>query len=138
MNGFKIPITISEDFLNENTNDSVKKSIDDFINLLVVSPNGSFKADYDFGFVFQNFRFENPDSNEQINSKKLHGVSVNKNNYAYDLKLTIEEYESRLKNVQVEMNYESKNKEVSIVVTGKYEESYVEKAYHKNITFHIW
>ena len=138
MNGFKIPVTISENFLVENTTGGVKKSIDDFIDLLVVSPNGSFKADYNFGFVFQNFRFENTDTNEQINFKKLHGVSVNKNNYAYDLKSTIEEYESRLTNVQVEMNYESKAKEVSILVTGKYEESYIEKNYQKNITFHIW
>jgi len=126
-------------FLKNVTNSGdIKKSIDNFIDLLVVSPHGSFKADYYFGFVFQNFRFENADTNEQINFKKLHGVSVNKNNYAYDLKLAIEEYEARLKSVQVEMNYESKTKEVSIVVTGKYEESYVEKNYQKNITFHIW
>jgi len=136
--GFKIPVAISKNFLEENVIGDIKKSIDNFIELLVVSPNGSFKADYDFGFVFQNFRFENSDTNEQIDSKKLYGESINKNNYAYDLKMTIEEYESRLKNVQVKMNYNSKRKEISINVTGKYEESFIEKDYQKNISFYIW
>jgi len=138
MDGFKIPITISESFLEENLTGDVKKSIDDFIELLVVSPNGSFKADYNFGFVFQNFRFENSDTNDRINSKKLYGESINKNNYAYDLKLTIEEYESRLTNVQVKMNFDPKQKKVSLSITGKYEEEFTEKDYQKNISFYIW
>ena len=138
MYGFKIPVTISESFLEENVTGNIKKSIDDFIDLLAASPNGSFKADYDFGFVFQNFRFENSDTNEQINSKKLYGESINKNNYAYDLKLTIEEYESRLTNVQVKMNYDSKQKKISLAITGKYEEAFTEKDYQKNISFYIW
>ena len=138
MYGFKIPITISGSFLEENLTGDIKKSIDDFIELLVVSPNGSFKADYNFGFVFQNFRFENSDTNDRINSKKLYGESINKNNYAYDLKLTIEEYESRLTNVQVKMNFDPKQKNVSLSITGKYEEEFTEKYYQKNISFYIW
>jgi len=138
MYGIKIPVTVTGSFTKENVTSKLKESIDNFIDLLVVSPNGSFKADYNFGFVFQNFRFENCDSNEQINSKKLYGESVNKNNYAYDLKLTIEEYESRLKNVQVKMGYDPKIKQISLEITGTYEEEYVEKKYQKNISFLIW
>ena len=138
MYGIKIPVTVTGSFTKENVTGKLKESIDNFIDLLVVSPNGSFKADYNFGFVFQNFRFENCDSNEQINSKKLYGESVNKNNYAYDLKLTIEEYESRLKNVQVKMGYDPKIKQISLEITGTYEEEYVEKKYQKNISFLIW
>ena len=134
----EIPVTFTGNFLEENTAGKLQESIDNFLDLLVVSPNGSFKADYNFGFVFQNFRFENCDSNEQINSKKLYGVSVNKNNYAHDLKLAIEEYETRLKNVEVRMSYDAKVKKVSLDVTGKYEEDYVEKKYQKNISFLIW
>jgi hypothetical protein len=138
MYGFKLPITISESFLEENVTGRIKESIDNFIDLLVVSPHGSFKADYNFGFIFQNFRFENSDTDDQINAKKLYGESINKNNYAYDLKLTIEEYESRLKNVQVKMNYKPKQREVSLDITGKYEEDFRDKDYQKNIIFYIW
>ena len=138
MYGFKIPISVTENFSPENMTGKIKDSIDNFLDLLVISPNGSFKADYNFGFVFQNFRYENCDSSEQINDKKLYGASVNKNNYAYDLKLTIEAYESRLKNVVVRMNYEAKQKQITLDITGKYEEEYIEKNYHKNISFLIW
>jgi hypothetical protein len=138
MYGTKIPVAVTGNFTEENVTVKIKESIDNFIDLLVVSPNGSFKADYNFGFVFQNFRFENCDANEQINSKKMYGESVNKNNYAYDLKLAIEEYETRLKNVHVKMEYDSKIKQISLEITGKYEEEYVEKKYQKNISFIIW
>jgi len=138
MYGIKIPVAISGTFTKENVTGKLKESIDNFIDLLVVSPNGSFKADYNFGFVFQNFRYENCDANEEINSKKLYGMSLNRNNYAYDLKCTIEEYESRLKNVEVKMNYEPKIKQISLEISGKYEEDYTEKKYEKKITFIIW
>ena len=138
MYGIKIPVTITESFTKENATRKLKESIDSFIDLLVVSPHGSFKADYNFGFVFQNFRYENCDSNEQINSKRLFGISVNKNNYAYDLKLAIEAYESRLTNVEVRMNYDASIKEISLEITGKYEEDFTEKKYQKNISFLIW
>ena len=138
MYGIKIPVTISGTFTKENVTGKLKESIDNFIDLLVVSPNGSFKADYNFGFVFQNFRYENCDANEEINEKRLYGLSVNKNNYAYDLKCTIEEYESRLKNVMVNMGYDAKIKEISLEVTGQYEEDFAEKKYQKSISFIIW
>jgi len=138
MLGFKIPVTVAGDFAKENVTGNIKESIDNFIELLVVSPCGSLKSDYDFGFIFQNFRFENNDANEQINSKKLFGESVNKNNYAFDLKQTIEQFETRLKNVKVNMNWEPKIKKISFDISGKYEEGYEEKSYSKNISFIIW
>jgi hypothetical protein len=138
MYGIKIPVAISGSFTKQNITGKLKESIDDFIELLVVSPHGSFKADYNFGFIFQNFRYENFESNETINSKKVYGLSVNKNNYAHDLKVTIEEYEPRLKNVEVKMGYEANNKEISLEVTGKYEEDFTEKKYQKIISFIIW
>ena len=138
MNGLKLPISVTGNFSKENVTGKIKDSIDSFIQLLVVSPQGSFKADYNFGFEFQNFRFENSDSNEQINYKKLYGDSINKNNYAYDLKISIEAYESRLKDVHVRMNYDPKIKKISLDITGYYEENYVEKRYDKNISFLIW
>ena len=138
MQGIKIPITVTGGFTKENVTGKIKDSIDGFIQLLIMSPQGSFKSDYNFGFEFQNFRFVNSDSNEQINFKKLYGDCVNKNNYAHDLKLIIEEFESRLKNVHVKMNYDPKIKKISLDVSGYYEENYVEKKYEKNVSFLIW
>ena len=138
MLGFNIPVTVSGNFTKENVTGKIKDSIDSFIELLLFTPCGSLKSDYDFGFIFQNFRFENNDANEQINSKKLYGESVNKNNFAYDLKQTIEQYETRLKNVKVIMNWEPKIKKISFDIVGKYEEDYEEKSYSKNISFIIW
>jgi hypothetical protein len=138
MKGFKIPIVVTSRFTEENSNRRLKESIDNFIEMLVFSANGSFKADYGFGFVFQNSRFENADMNEKMNDKKLYGSSVNKNNYAYDLKVAIEAYETRLKNVAVTMNFSAPKKEVSLEITGSYEEDFREQYYKKEITFYIW
>lgn len=138
MNGFRIPVTVTKDFAADNKVKKIKDSIDNFLELIIVCPNGSFKADYNFGFVFQNYRYVNCDSKEQIDDKRLSGLSVNKNNYAYDLKMTIEEYESRLSKVRVNMGYNPAEKRITIDVAGKYEEDYVEKTYEKNISFLIW
>ena len=138
MNGFEIPVTITSRFSDKNAAQTIKDSIDDFIDLIITSPNGSFKADYYFGFVFQNSRFENSDEDERIDAKKIHGYSYNRNNYAYDLKLAIEEYESRLNNIEVSMFYDPDYKKVTIEVSGKYNEDYMEKNYKKEITFYIW
>ena len=138
MNGLTIPITMTGRFSKENETRNLKDSIDDFVELIVFSAHGSFKADYYFGFVFQNTKFQNADYNDQIESKKINGESLNKNNYAYDLKLAIEEYETRITNVRVMINYDKDRKKVSIDVKGRYEEDFIEKIYTKNITFYIW
>jgi hypothetical protein len=36
------------------------------------------------------------------------------------------------------MGYDPKIKQISLEVTGKYEENYEEKKYQKNISFLIW
>jgi len=138
MNGFKIPITLTGSFIKENNTKNIKQSIDDFIELIVFSANGSFKADYYFGFVFQNTKFQNSDHDDQIEAKKIRGESINKNNYAHELKQAIEEYETRMKNVRVMINYDTDKKQVSIDVSGRYEEDFTENIYKKNITFYIW
>ena len=138
MNGFAIPIKVTNRFSNDNDTKTIHASIDNFLELLVFSPHGSFKADYYFGFVFQNTKFQNTDPNNQIETIKINGSSVNKDNYAYELKLAIEEYETRMKNVRVVINYDKEKKQVSIDVSGQYEEDFTEKTYTKNITFYIW
>ncbi len=138
MYGFKIPIRLNRHFLEENITGSIRDSIDRFIDLLVSSPHGSFKADPSFGFEFLNYRFENSDENEQINLRKIHGNSTNKNTYAYQLKVNIETYEPRLKQVLVDMKYQVKNQQVVIHISGTYEQNYVETKYENTISFYIW
>ena len=138
MNGFNIPLHITGSFTEKNSTRKLKDSIDDFIELLAFSANGSFKVDRNFGFVFQNFRFENTDMSEQINHKKLYGSSVNENNYAYDLKSAIESYETRLMNVHVMMSFDAIKRKATLEVTGRYEEDFSEKEYKKEIAFYIW
>jgi hypothetical protein len=125
-------------FSKENESRNVQESLDDFIDLIVFSPHGSFKADYYFGFVLQNTRFQISDTDDQIENKKIQGDSFNKNNYANDLKTAIEEYETRIKRVRVSMSYDTALKKVSIDVSGQYEDDFTEKMYKKNIMFYIW
>ena len=138
MNGFAIPIKVTSRFMDDNDTKTLQTSIDNFLELIVFSPHGSFKADYYFGFVFQNTKFQNTDPSNQIDTIKINGSSVNKDNYAYQLKLAIEEYETRMKNVRVMIYYNKDKKQVSIYVTGQYDEDFTEKTYTKNITFYIW
>ena len=55
----KIPFQITNG--NIDTEVNLKKSVDNFIDLLVSSHLGHFKSDPEFGFVFKNFSFENFD-----------------------------------------------------------------------------
>ena len=138
MDSIKIPIELTRRFFEKNAIVNTETSIDNIIDLIVTSPNGSFRADYNFGFAFQNTRFQNGDENDQIEEKKISGDSINKDSYASELKSAIEAYELRLKNIRVKMGYNPENKNVSLDISGMYEEGYSEKRYRKNITFYIW
>ena len=129
---------MSSRFMQDNEKKTVKASIDDFIELIVFSANGSFKADYFFGFVFQNSKFQNADQDDHIEEVSIQGESYNKNNYAYELKMAIEEYEKRIKNVRVAIDYDADLKKVTIDIRGRYEEDFAETNYETNITFYIW
>jgi len=140
MSGFKIPLNISNNSIYiENFNEDIEKSIKDFINLIVDSANGSFKPDRNFGFSLKNTRFENNDKDNRINLKKINENDSDVNSYAYDLKKVIKNYETRLLNPSVKMEFNKKNNKVSIIISG----SYITKLggknpYQQTIKFHIW
>lgn len=136
MSGFKIPFELSNSAIYENNYvDNTEKSISDFIMLMVDSPNGSFRPDLQFGFSLKNFRFENSDSGNRINNKKIEGKSGNPHNYALDLKNAILKYEPRLLNPEVKIDYDRDNKEVILFITGSLKEG---KKYEQVLRFHIW
>ncbi|MCL2040536.1 MAG: GPW/gp25 family protein [Bacteroidales bacterium] len=149
MSGFKLPLDFSSASANkgfyennrriedaENPEKSIGKSIADFIILLVGSSNGDFKPDVRFGFNMKNCRFTNADSEDRINHRKIEGKSDNLNNYAIDLKDAIKRFEPRLQNPSVKIEFNKKQSEVAIFITGLLAET--RKEYKQEIKFHIW
>jgi hypothetical protein len=149
MNGFKIPLDFSQDnfyIANSITSDNeyeeesadkfVQTSIGDFIILLVVSPYGSFKPDARFGFSLENCHFQNPNSRDEIQGKKIGGKSDNINNYAKDLEKSIKLFEPRLRNVEVRTEFDKTKSKISIAISGVVIET--KKDYNQNIEFFIW
>ena len=146
MSGFKIPLEFSPaNFYEKNhrsfeKNDpidqSIKTSINDFIKLLVSSPNGSFKPDAHFGFSLKNCHFENANSKDEIKGKKIGGKSENTNNYAKDLEKAIARFEPRLQNLEVKTDFEKKQSKISITITGLIVET--RKEYKQEIELYIW
>jgi Gene 25-like lysozyme. len=136
MSGFKIPFELSNNAVYENNYlKNQDRAISDFITLMVNSPNGSLKSDLQFGFSLKNFRFENSDSNDRINRKKIEGKSVNPNNYAVDLKNALLKYEPRLLEPEVKIEFNHKESEVLLFITGLLKEG---RKYEQKIKFHIW
>lgn len=126
--------------------DSVRSSVE----LIVSSPLGSWAADRDFGFVFKNFRFQNfneekgilysSDPDKEISNYykyKIQGRGVNFNTFAHELKVSIERFEPRLKQVKVNMEYSSIKKQIDISISGLIGDKIVDKFEHK-IKMHVW
>ena len=107
-------------------------AIDAFIELLLSTPWGGCGADPEFGFIFNNLKFEifnekegviydslpQDNSNSKLYDKKVSGNSKNLNTFAIDLKKAIEQYEKRLTDVSVSMTYLKNQKMIQIVVEG--------------------
>ena len=141
MSGFIIPLDFSQKNVYEknrriDSEKSVKESVDDFIKLLVSSSNGSFKPDSRFGFSLKNYRFENADSEDKINLRKIGGKSDNFNNYALDLKEAIKQFEPRLHVPEVKIEFDKKKSLVTVSISGVLID--IKREYKQNITFHIW
>lgn len=112
--------------------DDMKKSVDSFMALLLSSKKHSCIADDDFGFIFENLRYENIDPNRglfidnenntilrsSIYDKKINGTGKNANSFAKEIKNSIEKYEKRLENVEISIDFQQKGKIVCIMVNG--------------------
>jgi hypothetical protein len=142
MNGFKIPLDFSngniyknnsykkEDKVNEKQ--KLEKSIENFVKLLLYSPNGAFKPDYDFGFSLNNFKFEN------VGNAKGSGFTINNKKikeYDNDLKQTIEKFETRLKDIRVTTELNSEKTKIEVTLNAKYLNN---TDFNKTFTFYIW
>lgn len=122
-----IPLKISGGRLRRMEN--LKASISENIGLIMRTPKGSLVADPEYGFIFNNFRFEIFDeaegvilNTESVRSpmydKKLSGTSKNVNTFAIDLKSQLDKYEKRLSSVSVSMVYVREIKVINVTVKG--------------------
>ena len=139
-----IPLNIRKGRLG---NENRKDSIDSHIELLLSTPEGGCISDPEFGFVFNNLRFEIFDENEGVvlNSdsdrstlyeKKISGTSRNVNTFAVELKRQIEKYEQRLSEVQVTMAYIREHRKIYITVRGIISETRTEYQYQTSLN--VW
>lgn len=128
-----------------------KEAIDAFLNLLLTSTCGECPIDPEFGFIFNNMRFEifnehegviynslptDEDAVNDLYNKKISGNSKNFNTFATELKTAIIKYEPRLENVTATMSYIREERKVYITVTGIIAET--KEKYQYDTILNIW
>ena len=142
MTSISIPLQLTPKGLRRDENQ--KSAIDDVIYLIITTERFSTPADPQFGFVFNNVRFEMFNENEgvvydsgdtdtmnniqNIYDKKISGSSKSINTFAAELKTAIEKYEPRLENVTVAMTYIREERQIYVT----------KEDYAYNQTIRVW
>lgn len=133
MNSIAIPLRIVKGGLART--DTAKQAIDNSLALLLSTPCNSSAADPEYGFIFNNLRFEILNENEGVvydsspgkgmleaslglYDKKVSGSSRNLNTFASALKEAIERYENRLEQVSVTMTYVREERKIYVNIKG--------------------
>lgn len=131
--------------------DKVKESIDAFLEILLTSACGDCSIDPEFGFIFNNMRFEifneregtifnstSTDSREEeeLYNKKISGNSKNVNTFATELRQVIMKYEERLTEVQATMSYVREERTIYVTVTGIIVDT--REKYKYDTTIKVW
>ena len=145
-----LPLNITPKGLAREEN--IKRALDQSIQLLLTTPRFSTPADLNFGFVFNNLRFEifnehegvvyNSANNEDYHGitglydKKISGSSKNLNTFASELKATLAEYEKRLSNVTVTMTYIREERNIYVTVKGDI--TATQEGYTFTTTIRVW
>lgn len=146
------PLSIGQGRLRQTKN--TKESIDNALAMLITTPKGSWQVDGDYGFVFNNLRFEIFNENEgvvydstdnanfpygensQLYEKKVSGSSKNLNTFAAELKDSIVKYERRITNVTVAMTYIREERQIYVSVKGTVVAT--QEPYHYKTTIKVW
>ena len=140
---------------------NIKESIDAFLKLLISSNKYDSIADERFGFCLEDFRYEGfsseqakflestpvaRDSSENtklleikspLYTKRLIGNSKNSDTFARELKMSIERYEKRLKEVTVNMDFQKNARIIHIIVTGKID-NVSNTLYYNEFNVEVW
>jgi hypothetical protein len=135
----RVPLQINNrNIYADNQHKDVVLSINQFIDLIVSTRLGGFIPCYDFGFAFQNARYQSFSfTNASIDSTNINSTSKNKENFAYLLKKSIEKFETRLSNIFVTMNYNPDEIKITILIEGKINVGKPEK-YNRTLEMIIW
>ena len=113
---------------------SLKKSLDESLYMLLTTPRYNNMSDPEYGFIFNNMRFEIFDEHEgviynsgdtiydrgikDIYNKKISGSSKNMNTFAAELKEVVKNYEKRLSDVAVTMTYIREERMIYVTIKG--------------------
>ena len=132
MTNISIPLQLTPKGLRRE--ERLKRSIDANMYLIITTERFSTPADPQFGFVFNNLRFEMFNENEGVvfdsgdtdtmsniqgaYDKKISGSSKSINTFAAELKTTITKYENRLEKISVSMTYIREERMIYITVKG--------------------
>ena len=150
MISIRIPLQLKQRGLSRF--EKQKLSIDAVIRLIITTEKFSSPVDPNFGFVFNNMRFEifnetegvvydsgDTDTMNNIQNlydKKISGSSKSINTFAAELKKAIEEYETRLENIAVSMTYIREERQIYITVKANFVDTKEEYIY--NQTVKVW
>lgn len=149
MNFLSIPLQITDKgFLRE---ESLDKSIDEAIAMLLQTPYYSCSADPQYGFVFKNLRFEIFNEHDgtinkplmefspreqRLYNMKVSGSSKNINTFASELKEAVIRNEPRLSEVNATLTYVRTEKRIYVTIKGIITET--GKEYQYQTTIKIW
>ena len=113
---------------------SLKKSLDESLYMLLTTPRYNNMSDPEYGFIFNNMRFEIFDEHEgviynsgdtiydrgikDVYNKKISGSSKNMNTFAAELKEVVKNYEKRLSDVAVTMTYIREERLIYVTIKG--------------------
>lgn len=113
---------------------SLKKSLDESLFMLLTTPRYNNMSDPEYGFVFNNMRFEIFDEHEgviynsgdtmydrgikDVYNKKISGSSKNMNTFAAELKEVVKNYEKRLNDIAVTMTYIREERLIYVTIKG--------------------
>ena len=132
MTSISLPLRVDAKGLSRE--EKLKKSLNASISLILSTPRFNTPADPEFGFVFNNLRFEMFNENEGvvydsgdtdsmdgiqgIYDKKISGSSKSINTFAAELKEAVVKYEKRLEDITVSMTYIREERLIYITVKG--------------------
>jgi len=127
-----IPLDVKESGLARE--EKMKTSIDQSLNMLLTTPRYNNIGDPQYGFIFNNMRFEIFDEHEgviynsgdtiyevgmqDLYTKKISGSSKNMNTFAAELKEVVKAYEKRIGDVAVTMTYIREERLIYITIKG--------------------
>ena len=149
MSQISIPLNIRRGRLVRN--DSITDSINSYVSLLMKTTRHITAIDPQFGFVFNNLKFENFNENEGVvynadendNSmlaglynKKISGTSKSINTFAAELRNAICQYEKRLTDISVNMTYVRKERLIYMDVKGIIKQT--NTPYRYTTTIKVW